>query len=398
MDEFYGFLITGLIIIAALLFFLVGDVSTMFGQNYYSKTKYYKYGSADNYRIGTTTTTLQVGQVLKSEYVVGPLNTESWRSIPLGYVNATYESNEVKYYMEGKYLFNGLMFGSNSLEMAADVDKTNFIGAYIKFDVTSTNKYGALAVKFNGVVISDSVLDMGSYKFTINNSIIKSANKIELVPASSNWRIWAPAVYDVRNLQFVYQTHSTVSSDIKFMVFPDEAKTLTSSRSRLLLDFAEHRGILRILLNGNQIYNNQSSGYQTVYFDQKNLLSGDNTMQFLTESNGVFQGNAYLTIYYMTTKDNEISHEFIINSSRFSTLNSQKGTISFNISNVLKPGGMVITIIQGSETRNIAYDSVQKKSYTYAFNQSQSFVGTNILKIRSVDGSVFYVKDLEVNV
>jgi len=379
MDEFVVFLVAGLMIIAV-LFVLFGQQPAII-----SPIK----------NVTTTTTIPRIPEVTLN--LVGPKSVQVWRSVDLGEINVSYGSKETKNEITDKYLFNGLLFGSNRLDINFTVDTKNLVGAYLRFDVTKANNYGSLIVKVNDEIIKQGGFSVGEYQFLINKSIIKQDNKIEIIPTSSAWKIWAPTVYELSNIEFGYQSLSSKADKIYFNIYEDEFNNLAEIDGRIVLDLTEHKGKLNAVLNGNEIFFNETRSYQTIYFDQDILRLGSNSIEFVAETEGLFQGNVNLIFYYTTIQENYVEKVFSINQSEYKELNKNPGMIKFNITDILEQGGLSLTIQDATQKLyQIGYDTVRKGNYTYKFNTTQCSVGYNTLRIKSVDNSVFYIRDLEI--
>ena len=382
MDEFFGWLIVGLCIIAVALFF--------FGQPLQFPT--------DRGNATTTTTTIPA---IPEQHVffVGPQDITIWRSVEVGELNVSYASNEVKESVAEKHLFNGLMFGSNKLEISSNVDTKNLVGCYISFDVEKTNNYGTLCIKLNGNVINVSRFSTGRHKMLVNNSLVKRSNKIEFIPASSSWKIWAPTVYDLKDVEFVCQGLHSKSSKFSFTIYENEFNNLAGNEGRLVLDLTEHKGELRINLNGHEIFHGPTKAYDTIHFDQRYLKMGDNTIEFVSEVDSLFQGDARLIFYYNTTRENVAEKAFSLSNDEYDDLENEPASVTFNITNILTDGGFSLTI-QDAEgvVHQLVYDAIREGNLTYSFNNTHCTPGYNIIRIKSVDDGAFYLKDFEVKI
>lgn len=395
MDEFVVFLTVGLLMIAAMLIAFTGGLGIMdIAGNSGNYGKYY-YDSRIHY---TTTSTIKTTEKGK-EFLVGPENVQTWRSIGPNKINASYLSGNSGYTVPDKYLFNGLLFGGNSLEISTDVDTSNVKGAYIKFDIDKTNGYGNLIIKINGNVITDKVLAIGTHTFIINGSMLSANNIIEAYPSSSFWRIWAPDVYYLKNFEFTIQSQYSKPSQIKFNVYGEEAGRLSYDKGRVLLDLQDHKGILKMNLNGNEIFSNQTSGYQAVYFDQKNLRYGENVLDLYAVENSAFEGTASIIFYYYTTRQNEFSIDFDVPQWRYNTLNSSYGSMRFNVTKIMSSGGISVSIENSKGVKTAQYyDTLKTKGYILLFNATQTSLGKNIVRIKPLDNSTFYVSNMSIEV
>lgn len=395
MDEFYMFLIIGLLTIAAMLVLLVGDLAVDFGTG--SGIDYG--GNRHTYRTTTTYRTDTTIIPAENEMLVGPQNVETWRSIKLGEINTSYLSAEKSTKVDYSYIYNGLLFGKTALAMGAEVDIGNFVGSFLRFTVDKYNGYGNLLIKFNDVTVANRKFEPGAHTIIIDKSLVNYTNRVEFIPSSSTWKLWAPNVYGIKDAEFVYQSHFAKSTSVSFNVYQEEASSLKNKMGRMVLDLDEHKGSLKVMLNGNEIFSGSVSGYQGFYFSEAGLRLGSNTVDFISEDNGDFLGTATMLIYYDTSVENEAEYDFVLNRTRYDTLDTSRGIISFNLTRVIRTGGYSMSIIDGyGDERMLAYDQAAERKISYYFNTSYCSVGKNTVRIRSIDGSVFYVKDLSVKI
>ncbi len=396
MDEFFVFLTIGLLLIVAMVVIFSGSI----GLNIPGSSSYGGGYRGGGYYYGTTTTSTTILYIdNKTEYLIGTENVSLWRTIGPAKINASYLSGTSGYNVPEKYLFNGLLFGSNSLEISADMDIKDLVGAYVKFDIERANGYGGLVIKLNDQVISDKKLDVGTHTIFVNKSLIKESNSIEVYPTSSLWRMWAPDVYYIKNFEFSLQNQLSKPSHISFNVYQEEIDKLTIDRGRIMLDLQDHKGVLKIRLNGNDIFSDKTSGYQAVYFDQKNLKHGENSLDFYAQDNSTFEGAASLLFFYQTTRDNTITRDFEVTSDRYKYLNISYGAIRFNVTHVLTRGGIAVTVENKDGNRTAYfYDMLREQNYAMFFNATQVTVGANTVRIRPVDNATFYVSNISVQV
>ncbi|MEM7827015.1 MAG: hypothetical protein QXQ40_02210 [Candidatus Aenigmatarchaeota archaeon] len=347
--------------------------------------------------ITTTTTTLPETINGRNVMLVGPKAVEVWRTVEFKELNTSYGSEEIIYSIADNRLFNGLLFGANKIEIKSKVDLKTTIGAYLSFDVKDTNSYGSLIIKVNGNTINQSRFEIGNHKLIINKSLLKEENIIEVIPTSSNWKIWAPTVYDLKNMQFVHQELYSHQNSFSFIVYEAEYNSLVNKHGKILLDLTERRGRLKIILNGKEVFSGEvERSTKAIDFDQSYLKLGENSIEFVAED-GRFQGYAGLTLYFYTIKENVAEKTFMISSSAYSNLHKNPGTISFTVTKVLNPGGLSLTLEDENKiTHHISYERVEEKTYNYSLSPSQCSVGYNHVKIKSIDNGVFYIKDLEI--
>ncbi len=388
MDEFIAFLIIGLVFIAV-AFFALGPFSP------YSET------FVVNKTSGQTTTTLPSTEIPKTEgkFLIGPESIEVWRSIDLGKINVSYGNQENKITVERKKLFNGLLFGSNKLEIKAPVDTKNFVGAKLSFYVEKTNQYAPLMIKFNHHLLNKSIFSEGFYEFIINSSWVTEDNWIDFIPLSSSWKIWAPSVYELKDITFSFQTLYSLPTIKKFIVYDREYKNLANRYGKIILDLNEHKGVLKIDINGINVFSNSTKTYNQIYFDQSYLDSGENEIDFYSEENSKFSGNARILIYYYTTRENKLERTFSLSEDDYEKLKTTKGKIEFNITDIINPGGLSVTIEDSNGlVHNLGYRTVENGMYYFYFNQSDCRPGYNKVILRSVDNSTFWVNGFKIMV
>ncbi len=388
MDEFTMFLVIGLIFIV-LAFVFLGPWS------HFEITTINT--SQENHT--ETTTTLPIITVNKEGKLVGPQKVDVWRSFDLGKINVSYGSYEHVTGIEQKKIYNGVLFGSSKIEMNVDIDKENLLGGYVQFKVDDTNGYGPLIIKFNDLVLNKSRFAPGVYKIMIDKGMIEKSNKLEIEAGSSSWKIWAPTVYDLSGVKFVYLTHYSVPNTIKFTLYPDEYHNLEGKTGRLVLDLSEHKGTLNIDLNGKNIFRNETKTYQVISFNESMLLPGENEIQLYSEGNSLIQGDVRLIIYYTTERENQFEKTFFVSSDDFEKLNTTHGTIEFNVTSVINDGGMAVEIEDSDgNLHTVGYELTTPGMHVLYFNSTQCTEEYNKLLIKSVDSGTFWINDVSINI
>ncbi|MFH8107645.1 MAG: hypothetical protein QXJ25_01330 [Candidatus Aenigmatarchaeota archaeon] len=337
--------------------------------------------------------TLPSGAIL-----VGRIERESWRIIRFDNINASYHAGEVLKSLSDRRIYNGLLFGSNKVEMTVNIDTNKTIGAFLSFFVNNTNGYGALIIKVNDIIINDKKLPIGEHIFFLNNSILREKNTIEIFATSSSWKLWAPTVYELRNVKFVSQELFAKRSNYTFNIYEDEFKNLRKDKkAELSLDLRERRGKLKIEINSNEIFNNEvEKSRKTIYFDQSLLKKEINEIEFVA-LDGAFEGFAELKFYFNVFDELKAEKSFEISQYEYSQLYRNPGRIVFTIEDVLSQGGLSVIVrdAYGKET-TIAYDIPRKGFYNYTLHAIECSPGVNRVIIKSVDNAKFYVKDINI--
>lgn len=330
--------------------------------------------------------------------LVGKIERESWRVTRFDNINTSYYAGEVLKSLSDRRIYNGLLFGSNKVELEVSVDINETVGAYLSFFVNKTNSYGALIIKINDIVINNRKTPLGEHIFFLNTSILKEKNKIEIFAESSSWKIWAPTVYELRNIKFVSQELFAKESSYTFNIYDEEFKNLRKDKKgEIYLDLRERRGRLKISINSHEVFNDEvDRSTKTIYFDPSVLKEDKNEIEF-TAIDGVFEGFAELKFYFNTFDELKAERSFDISQYTYSKLHKNPGKIFFTIEELLAKGGISVIIKDSYGKENIiAYDIAKEGGYNYTFYSRHCSPGINKLIIRSIENSKFYVKDLEV--
>ncbi|MEM7817138.1 MAG: hypothetical protein QXZ20_04450, partial [Candidatus Aenigmatarchaeota archaeon] len=329
---------------------------------------------------------------------VGRIERESWRIIRFDNINASYHAGEVLKSLSDRRIYNGILFGSNKVEMTVSIDTNKTIGAYLSFFVDKTNNYGALIIKVNDIIINDKKLPIGEHIFFLNNSILREKNTIEIFAISSSWKIWAPTLYELRNVKFVSQELFAKRSNYTFNIYEDEFKNLRKDKkAELSLDLRERRGKLKIDINSNEIFNDEvEQSRKIMYFDSSVLKRDINEIEFVA-LDGAFEGFGELKFYFNVFDDLKAEKYFEISPYNYSQLHRNPGKILFKIEKLLASGGIsVIVIDEYANEYTIAYDVAREGIYNYSLYPYQCSSGINRLTIKSVDNAKFYVKDINI--
>lgn len=330
--------------------------------------------------------------------LVGKIERESWRVIKFDNINSTYYSGDVLKSLSDRRVYNGLLFGSNKIQFEVSIDKNETIGAYLSFFVNNTNSYGSLIVKFNDVVINDKKLSLGEHVFFFNSSMLREKNKIEIYATSSSWKIWAPTVYELRNIKFVSQELFAKKSSYSFNIYDDEFANLKrDKRAEILLDLRERKGKLKIDINSKEVYNDEvERSLKTIYFDSSVLKREKNEIEFIA-IDGTFEGFAELKFYFNVFDEIRAEKSFEISQYAYSRLHRNPGKVFFVIEEVLSKGGVAVILKDSYGKENVlAYDIAREGRYNYTFYSHQCSPGINKIIIKPIENAKFYVRDINV--
>jgi len=328
---------------------------------------------------------------------VGAVTEEIWRNVEFRNISTVYKAVDVLKSLSDKRLYNGLLFGSNKLEINFDVDLDNTISTYLSFFVYDTNRYGSLIIKLNDYVINDKVLTTGNYIFSLNKTLLKDKNKIEMITRSSGWKIWAPSVYILKNIKITSQELYARKSEYKFNISDEEYNSLTKRQGRISLDLKEHSGKLSIRINDKEVFSGEmETAVKDIYFDQNVLKRWENKIEFIAED-GNFEGYGKLTFYYNKINYKTAEKEFFLSSYDYDNLHRSPGKIIFEVERVINPGGFAVLIEnENKRVYQVAYGIIEEKKYEYNLYPHLCFAGYNKVIVKSVDNSSFYIKNLNI--
>ncbi|MFC2143452.1 hypothetical protein ACFLQN_03565 [Candidatus Aenigmatarchaeota archaeon] len=365
-DEFVIFLVIGLIALAALI--VVTNADMGFYDQQYQEIPY---------QIVEQTETGDVRFV--GIYAQDASRFETME-IALG-------SDEFDHELGNKELYSGALFGDNEFifEVTEETDTLE-----ISFKVVRTNSLAPLIIKMNGDVIERRVFNLGEYTFTINGPI-ESGTKIEIVPESSTWKIWAPNLYELSEIKFSTTTFARTSKGAVFSML-DEYDYFKEARVEFITE--RSYGAIDVVLNGETIYHGALSDIHTIQFGKDKIIKGENKIEFIADEQSVAIGTINLIIFYEEQEDHELSLPFTIEN--YETM--VEGIVTFDIVDVYKSGGFSVKITSGSETLLQEYSTAYEQQYTVYFNKDNVNPGTNRVVIHQIEGSSFEVANINVQI
>lgn len=351
-NDFVYFLVGGLVIIGAMMAF---------------------FGSSFDYGQATGSTLLGVG----SPIFVGANNFDDVETLA-----ASFEANN---YLESKLfdvgsrrLSNGLLFGSENLEV--DVGNAEFVS--VSFDVINTNSYGALVVRLDDNVVFEQLLDVGHYEY-----VFGPAHKVKLEARNSEWRIWAPAIYDIENVRVSANVYPRDISTYTFRV--NEPEKVQEAR----IDFSlyDNSGTLIVKLNGDTIYNGAVNQKQTIYLD-RSKLDGLNILTFDAGQDSRFAGLATIAMTKRTLRDKQMFATINLSGSEYAKFS--RGTLAFDVVDVFRPGGYMIKITNGNRVLLSEYVKLERGYFEFVLKKEHLQPGLNVITITSLDDAAFNVQGL----
>lgn len=365
-NEFLIFLVAGLIALAALL------IISGFGP------------SVEIKEFASPPTVIEKN--LTGALLVGPKDIDINRPYTLDFSISNLWANKT-HSVGDKELYNGLIFGSNSLKYNIKADEP--VKMTVNFYVAKTNSYAPMMIKVDDNIIAKKVFVFGEYEIPVPKEFLSDEMIVEISALSSGWRIWAPTVYNLKDIKVVVESFDQKINDFKFDII-DEYQTFKNGK--IEFGVGEARGTFIAELNGKKIY---SGPLDNIRFGESDIRFGTNSLVFRAGNHSEFSGNSVVTITYTTRTEEKVEKSFDLSKSKYDSFTS--GKIRFDVVNITKSGGVSVKILSGSEVLFKEYQNLEERGYSLTFKKNNVKVGSNTAVIESVDDSVFAIKNLEIS-
>ncbi len=370
MDDFIKFLAAGLAIMTVLL------ISSGF-VFYEPVVPYY------------TATTLEFDEAyVTGGMSVGPENIVLTKFYDLGEIDIKHTKFDREFFAPSKRLFNGLLFGSNEIAFSFEAPE-EMQGAVLHFTVDETNSYAPLEIAVNGATVARQAYAAGSYEISLE---MQPVYTIQIKTLSSGWRMWSPSVYELSNVKATTRSRGFQSKVFNFELEKEEYSNF--AEGRIMLELDEFAGSLNAVLNGEPVFNGEIIGSPKTLVFTSGLLPDDNTLELKATNNSIFKGSASLSILYKSQRQHYADVAFNVTKERYDRMSA--GKIQFDVVRVERPGGLSVRIVSGANVTFSDYGNAERKSYSMPITKANVKVGWNTLRIDSVGGAVFSVKNAKV--
>jgi hypothetical protein len=302
--------------------------------------------------------------------------------------------------LEDLVLENGL-FTTNEYQRVFSLteDELNKLSsAILTGEVQDTNLYGRLLIGLNGETIYSGYVSSGDgFEVSLNRSMFQPRNEFLLTAESSGWRLWAPTVYQVRNLQLKSDFTGEVSQKFDFHVKEEE---IPVTLGRIILKFDEIKGDGRLFVsvNGERVFNGTPNLIQWIDFEDL-AVEGKNTVGMVSERGTEFTvRDAEVIVFW--ERDAKENLEMTINLDSFQ-YRQLPGEIRFKIQKVFgTPTSLVATIENpDGERHSLVVQGVLEEDKTIKVKLPEEYAGIGRNKvIFSVTGSGGYtISDFHVS-
>ncbi|MBI2583965.1 MAG: hypothetical protein HYW25_04825 [Candidatus Aenigmarchaeota archaeon] len=269
----------------------------------------------------------------------------------------------------GGTLKNGLLFGEESMRFVAENPRK------IRVFITNENDIGDFIMLVNGNVFVKERLAAGIHEFLLSES---GETQIELRAESSEWKIWAPTLYEIASVEI----QNTKSADY----FTFSADPERFHRGTLEFDFSENSGTIDVELNGQAVYRG-ATGQRLVV--PLNSVPAQNTA-VIRALDGEFRGTASALEIdrdkFVKTFDIEYSVE---DKARM------PGWIAFDLI-VLQPGSLVVRNIHKNGESLITAEAATSGFHLLQLRGEHVSEGVNKLVFEGAGDGLFLIRDLHV--
>ncbi len=369
-DNFIYFLVAGLVIIAVLIaaFNLGGYVSPQ---------------TVD--RNVTFREPITVKNISGAS-LVGFIEKEAFQSFPF-LIDVRNTRDTISKDLGSFRVYNGLLFGEQGAKYRIATRGMDSLS--INYEALGTNEYGNIIIKANGVELVNERQTAGTYKIDVPNTLLSDNVFVEVSASSSTWKIWAPTVYDL-NMQLEARGFTDNAREFRFILLDDFIE-LTDAKLNIAFDRAV--GGAEIRLNNRMIFNGPLQDTQAIDIDKNFLEIGENVVSFVPHQDSIFEGRANIVVFFKVPQENimRVPLNFTL-----SEIEHLPGTITFDIVEVQRPGGLAIKLFKGNEV--LFADFAAAAEGRYIFELRNAKIGVNVLTIQGMDGAAFLLKNLDVRV
>ena len=355
MDDFIYLLAIGIVILA-----VVGVIAVFIPG--VPPADYIKIGEFSGGYLGFTnhaSRTINLGS-----FSVGEPQKENLKTIPQMQVSSGWLGSERKSY-------------DVSVE---DWYATTQRGVRVSFDLTESNKYGNLIIRWNGKEVFSEVADTKHYNVFIDPSYVKSSNKIEVLTDGPGLYFWASTIYILKNvnINLEYGPEKIVA----FELVPDEISMFDRGE---LSFYASGTDTLEIKVNGVEVYEDSPRGNVKVNFDYLKvpLRSGGNLITFI-DRDGVYNLNDVYFNIFLLNNQSVLMREFNLTDANFDLLNRgiMDGRIDYTVDSIARQGPIKIEI----NSKTIGSFTPEMGSNSVEFGPANAQLGDNDIRFSSMGG------------
>lgn len=349
-DEFVYFMVGGLAIIG-ILFVVFGFSGVGFaGQSGFNNVYY------------------------TSPVLIGVVPVDSVQTLSASFTADNYIRNDA-FDLGQRKISNGLLFGDTPVRLSIDSQFTK-----VAFDVTKTNGYGDMIFRMDGNIVDRETLAEGHYEFDLG-----AGKVLEIQAENSEWRMWAPAVYELDNLRVIASNYPNERTTYAF-----DTNRADVNAVRFDFHMLSNAGRLVVKLNGNTIYDGAINDEQSINVDPS-LLDNTNILTFDAGQDSKFEGRVTIALTHRTLDLRDFVADINMSGSDYSRFS--KGTVSFDVTNIYSPGGYSVSIVNGGQLLAKEYVKLEKGFFVMNVDTSSLRAGLNQFIVTPVDGASFAIQN-----
>ena len=314
-----------------------------------------------------------VAAELGQSYQVGKVITETVSDIDLGRLDIDGRTVDKK--LPGGVVQSGVFFGEQTLRYSVNNPQS------IRFTVTRMNDYAPLVIKANGQVIYENIMELGDHTIPLN---LVGTIELELSTASSGWKLWAPALYELSDV--------VVRSSNPYVTY-SFAGAENMDRGELVISFTKQSGLFTATLNGRQL----QQGYEVIDTGRiafgKADLQPQNTLTLRAADGAYFTGTATLSLVYRDESYEAYETTFNLTKAQIDKL---PGHIIFEIPSIQRSGSIVVTLVAGNQTKLAESLDTKIGTQAVAFYKSNIVPSTPTKLVISSSDALFWIRNLKV--
>ncbi len=330
------------------------------------------------------------------------------RHINLGDTHVTYKPVEgAKLEEEGPWTVarGVLTLQEHELNFQADAAEFDALSkGTLSFHIVDTNHYGALLVSLNDKVVwsgmpdvNDIVqIDMAPFRSLFRDG----RNTIQIGATSSGWRIWAPTVYVLDDMQLSERAYEKATQTFEFDLTSDEVANWEVGRAVFKIDSADASDDLIIRVNDAIVFRGRPSPKQISYtIDFSSVIAdiqpGTNTLSLEAGKSASYEIRELEIIVFTSAEDRSEVFDFDLSREEIDLMRDDMlvGEIGFEVVNV-EEGGPLKIVFVGEQETTLLDRNLNKGRKRLSFTDAEAVEGTNNLILRSQ--GIYEIKDLEV--
>ena len=357
-DEFVLFMVGGLAII--------GILFVVFGFGFSGIGYATQQSGFDNYFV-------------TSPVIVGKVPVDAVETLTASFTADNYLRTNI-YDLGDRRVSNGLLFGDAPVR----VNITGSEFTTISFDVTKTNGYGGLIIKVDGTTVEQQHLQEGHYEFDLG-----PGHSVEIASESSEWKVWAPSVYELSSLRIAASTYPREKTTYTF-------ETNTADVQSMRMDFymTSNAGQLLVKMNGDVVYSGAINNEQNIYLDSSKLDT-INILSFEAEKDSKFEGRTTIAITHRSVENKNFVADINMSGDDYSRFTA--GTISFDVRDVYTPGGYSVSIVNAGQLLMKEYAKLEKGYFVVNVDRKTMRQGLNEFIVTPVDGATFTIQSFNTH-